>query len=251
MELVTHALRGAASAAHVPLARLQRALVVGAGGTLGAALVGEALVPGRFQTVGAIVAAPVASAVRGFDAVPEAALRAGALRGAEIAFVVFERERHSNGRDEAFLQPAPEDLPALARALHAGGVRRLVVVVPHAPALLPQALQAGFATRTEGEVAALGFEHLVFLRPAQYAVAPRAASGVRRFADWWLAQLRLMVPLREQPVLAARLAAVVVALGRLLPLAAPGTRVVPPDTLWQAAQGDAEAVLSVWLGVGR
>ena len=130
-------------------------------------------------------------------------------------------------------------------------MRRLVVVVPHAPALLPQALQAGFATQAEGEVAALGFEHLVFLRPAQYAIAPRVATRVERFAAWWLAQLRLMVPVREQPVLAARLAAVVVTLGRLLPLVPPGTRVLPPDALWQAAQGDAEAVLAGWLGVGR
>ena len=75
---------------------------------------------------------------------------------ADTAVIVFERARRSNGRDEAFMQPEPEQLVELAMQLRAGGVRRLLVVVPHAPALLPQALKAGLATLDEGRVAALG-----------------------------------------------------------------------------------------------
>lgn len=253
MSLVQHALRAAQApppGTPPPLQRLERALVVGGGGALGSALLGEALVAGRFQQVAAAVTAPLATAVRGFDALPAAALRAGDAHGAETAFIVFERARHSNGRDDAFLQPAPDDLLPLATALRGAGVRRLLVVVPHAPALLPHALKAGFASQAEGAVAALGFEHLVFLRAAQAGAAESSGSRLQRFAAWWLGQLALMVPTREQPVRAVRLAALVVQLARLLPAAAPGTRVLPTDVLWQAAQGDADAagaVLAGWL----
>ncbi len=240
-------MRAAQTAPAPALRRLEGALVVGGGGALGSALLGEALVAGRFQRVAAVVTAPLASALRGFDPLPAATLRAGDARGAELAFVVFERTRHSNGRDDAFLQPTPEDLLPIATALRAAGVRRLLVVVPHAPALLPQALRAGFASLDEGAVAALGFEHLVFLRAAQAGVAESSGSRLQRFAAWWLSQLALMVPAREQPVRAVKLAALVVQLARLLPAAAPGTRVVPQELLWQASQADAEAVLGAWL----
>jgi hypothetical protein len=246
---IHQALRGALQPpTAATLKPLERALVVGAGGTLGAALLAEALVAGRFQQVMAVVAAPLTTAMRGLDALPVAPLLAGAARHrAEVAFIVFERARHSNGRDDAFHQPAPDTLLATARALRALGVKRLLVVVPHAPALLPHALKRGFASLDEGEVAALGFEHLLFLRTAQAAPAA-AGSRLQRFAAWWLSQLAWMVPQQDQPVRAPTLAALAVQLSRLLPGTAPGTRVVPPELLWQAAQGDATTVLAAWLG---
>lgn len=246
MDALTHAMHGALRGAPA-LLRLERALVVGAGGTLGSALLGEALAAGRFQRVAALVVAPLASAVRGFVPLPREALATANV--AEVAFVVFERERRSNGRDEAFWQPAPDALLEIARDLHAAGVKRLLVVVPHAPALLPHSLKHGFASRAEGEVAALGFEHLVFLRAAQSAAAGSGGSRGERFAAWWLSQLRWMVPQAEQPVRAVALAALAVQLARLLPRATPGTRVLPPELLSQAAQGEAEAVLGGWLGL--
>jgi hypothetical protein len=225
------------------------ALVVGAGGRLGSALLAEALVAGRFAGVQALVAGPLASALRGFVPLDADALRDGGPLAAELAFLVFERRRFSNGRDDAFVMPEPAELLSLARALHAGGVRRLLVVVPHLPALLPQALKAGFATRDEAAVAALGFEQLLFVRAAQDAMAARSGSRLERFADWWLSQLRWMVPQREQALRAPVLARVVVALARRLVAAPPGTRVVPPELLWQAAQpeADTDALFDAWL----
>ena len=152
------------------------------------------------------------------------------------AIVVFERQRHSNGRDDAFVMPDPTELPALARQLHGRGVRRLLVVVPHAPALLPQALSHGLASLDEAAVAALGFEQLVFLRASQSALASPQGNRLERFAAWWLSQLAWMVPQRQQPVRAVVLARCVVQLARLLPLLAPGTRVIAPETLWRWAQ---------------
>jgi hypothetical protein len=249
------ALRGAG---HVPRAatpRWQTAVVIGAGGTLGSAVLAEALVGGRFASVHALAAGPWPSTLRDLKPLTASTLATPGAWSAELAFIVFERGRHANGRDEAFVMPAPADLLALARALHAGGARRLVVVLPHAPALLPQALKVGLATLDETAVAALGFEHLVFVRAAQALVAARAGSRLQRMADLWLAQLRWMVPQREQPVRAAVLAAQVVALARALPSLPPGTRVLPPEVLWSLAQAapsatgdraDVEARLAAW-----
>lgn len=252
MDNLNQALRGARHAVAPPLPALTSAIVVGAGGTLGSAVLAEALVAGRFQRVAAVVTGPLASALRGLQPVTWAQLQRAADIGCDTAFLVFERERHSNGRDEAFHRPEPADLLPLATALHAAGVRRLLVVVPHAPALLPHALKAGFASRDEGAVAALGFDQLVFVRAAQTAGLATVGGSLERFAAWWLSQLRWMVPAADQPVRAVKLAQLVVQLGRRLDGAPPGTRVLPPDVLQQAAQADdPDLALSAWLAPPR
>jgi hypothetical protein len=180
----------------VPLSSL---LVLGAGGTLGLGLLGEALVAGRFAQVQAVVEQPLASALRGLVPLPTARLQSPGRLGADSALIVFERERHSNGRDGAFVQPVPADLLPLSARLRAGGVRRLVVVLPHSPALLPQALRHGLASLDEGAVAGLGFEHLIFVRAAQHGSSAQPVSRLQRVANWWLSQLRFMVPQQEQP----------------------------------------------------
>jgi hypothetical protein len=246
MEALTQALSGALSARSAAARRAEVLLVIGAGGALGAALLARALACGRFGRVQALVARPLASALRGFEPLPHGAL--GGRLQADTAVVVFERARHSNGRDEAFVQPQPEQLAPLAAQLRAGGVRRLLVVVPHAPALLPQALKAGLATLDEGRVAALGFEQLVFVRAAQAAAGRVAQGWAQRLAAGWLSQLAWMVPQREQPVRAQRVAELAVELAWRLPQADSATRVLPPELLWQAAHGaDGGALLSAWL----
>ncbi len=57
-----------------------------------------------------------------------------------------------------------------------------------------------------------------------------------------------MVPQREQPVRVLRLAELAVELAWRLPHAAPATRVLPPELLWQSAHcADGGALLSAWL----
>jgi hypothetical protein len=246
MDTLTQALRAGASARHTTAAHADVLLIVGGGGVLGSALLARALACARFGRVQALVAKELASAHRGFEPLPQAAL-AGPLR-ADSAVIVFERTRRSNGRDEAFMQPQPQQLAQLATQLRAGGVRRLMVLVPHAPALLPQALRSGLATLDEGCVAALGFEHLVFVRAAQAAAGSVAVGWGQRLAAGWLSQLAWMVPQREQPVRTLRLAELAVELAWRLPHALPATRVLPPELLWQAAHAaDGGALLSAWL----
>jgi len=224
---------------------LEPALVLGAGGRLGSALLAEALVAGRFASVRAWVAAPLVSTMRGLVPLTEAQLAAPGPLHASTAFIVFERERFSNGRDEAFGVPQPAALPALARRLRDGGVQRLVIVLPHASSMLPQALAEGLATHDEAAVAALGFRHLLLLKPSQDAAAAQGGRALERFARWWLSQLRWMVPQREQPLRAVALARLAVMLARGLPAAQPGTHVVPQSLLWQLAQ-DADGGEARW-----
>lgn len=250
MTLLQQALHGAQVTGPVAnIVPLSTLLLLGGGGTLGSAVLAEALVAGRFAQVQALVEQPLASALRGFVPLSLARLQAPGALDADGALIVFERARHSNGRDDAFVQPDPAELLPMAQRLHAGGVRRLIVVLPHSPALLPQALRHGLASVDEGAVAALGFEQLVFVRAAQHGRLAAKGSWPQRFADWWLGQLRYMVPQHEQPVRAVALARCVVQLARLLPAAPPGTRVLAPEVLWQAAGNDAglEPALRDWL----
>jgi hypothetical protein len=227
----------------------RRALVVGAGGMLGAAVLEQALATRRFERVGALVDAPMQPAVHGFVAVHADEVMAFA---ADTALVVFDRQRSANGREAAFVRPEPAGLLALAQRLLAAGVRRLVVVVPHTPSLLPMALQQGLADMDEAAVAALGFEQLVFMRMAQDARDAPDVDAPQRLARWMLSQLRWMIPQREQPVRAETVARVAAALAVQLhdtqQEAPHATRVVPAVLLWQAAQSrDAAAVVAEWL----
>jgi len=238
-DALQQALRGArheGAPAADALAPRRSVLLIGAGGALGSAVLAEALVAGRFARVAALVAAPLASTVRGLVPITAAELHAGQGPAADVAILVFDRERRSNGRDDAFAMPGPDELLPLARTLHARGTRGLVLLMPHAPALLPQALAQGLATLDEATLAGLGFEHLVILRAARPDAAPSATRVLERVAQMWLQQLRWMVPTRQQPLRPAALARCVAELAMALPGLPAGTRVVAPETLWQWVQ---------------
>lgn len=252
MSVIHDALRaGSARRASTATPR-SSALVIGGGGALGSAVLEKLLAARSFAHVRVAVSQPLRAAMHGLEALRVDALSfedgASAPLGAELALVVFDRARRSNGREDAFLKPAPEQLAPLARWLFAGGVRQLVVVLPHSMASLPQALKAGLANLDEHAVAALGFEHVVFVRSAQAPADARAASALQRLADGVLAQLRFMVPQSQQPVRVQKVAAFVAALALQLPESAPGTRVAPPELVWLAAQSpDAMRLVEAWL----
>lgn len=247
MSLLNEALRaGHAPAPSAAGAGARRVLVAGGGGALGAAVLEELLAGSAFAQVAVAVTQPINAALRGFATVPADTL--GTPGPEDTAVVVFDRERHANGRELAFLRPQPEQLPALAASLRTRGVRRLLLVMPHAPATLPDALKRGLASLDEQAVAALGFEQLLIVRSAQSPHAARDGRFLQRVAHGVLAQLRLMVPQRDQPVRASKVARFVAELARALPLAADGTRVLPPEWVWEAAQTDDLAGLALaWL----
>lgn len=247
MDLTREALR-AGHAAPRPGAPVRTAVVVaGGGGPLGSEVVERLLASRAFAPVRVLAVQPFSATAPGLEAVPLASLDEAA-GAAPLAVVVFDRERHANGRDAAFWRPLPQDLPSLAARWQVQGVQDLVVVMPHAPASLPDALKAGLANLDEQAVAALGLRHLVFVRSAQAPSDVPAASGLQRLADLVLAQLRLMTPQALQPVRAKKVAQLVAALARHLPASAPGTRVMAPEVVWQAAQEvDPEPLVQRWL----
>ena len=221
-------------------------MVAGAGGALGSAVLERLLALGGFGAVYALVTEPITPALRGFHPLPLAAL--DATLAIDTGLIVFDRERHANGREAAFLRPQPADALPLARAMATAGVRRLVMVWPHAPAMLPEALKHGLATLDEHAIASLPFEQVVFVRSAQAQSLARAASAPARLAAWVLSQLRFMVPTRQQAVRPVQVAAFVAGVIRGLPLSPQGTRVAAPELVWQAAQsGDPMAQGQAWL----
>ena len=229
--------------AAAPAGARDAVLVAGGGGALGAELVEQLLGSARFGAVVVLAKQPLRAtvarlrALRPDDPVP----------AARVGIVVFDRERHANRRDEAFARPDPAGLPALAARWHAAGVANLLVVMPHDAAGLPAALKAGLASLPEQAVAALGFERFAILRSA---AAPGALTsrGLQRLADWLLAQLRVMAPENLQPVRARTVARVAAAVAAALPSAPPGTRVLPPERVWQAARlADPAPFVDAWL----
>jgi hypothetical protein len=242
---LSQGLRGGAAAARPA----NTMLVIGGGGALGSQVLEALLARRRHAHVKVAVSRTLTTAIRGlepvvltsFDEPPSGPV-------ADAAVVVFDRERHANGRELAFLQPQPKALPAIGRWLQQGGVRQLIVLLPHTPAGLPEALKQGLADLDEQAVASLGFEHLVFVRTAQAPSGPRAEAWLQRLADGVLAQLRMMVASSNQPVRANKVAQFTVELAALLPSSEPGTRVAPPELVWVAAQGgDVASLVEAWL----
>lgn len=246
MDLLPHALRGGQSATPSTTSR-PGVLVAGGGGALGAAVLEALLASRAFAPVRVLVTQDFHATVQGLETVAVETLGRTADARVPLGVVVFDRPRHANGRDAAFAQPQPADLLPLAQRLLAAGVRHLLVVLPHASASLPEALKAGLATLDEQAVASLGFTHVALVRSAQRP-ADSESRGLQRLADMVLAQLRLMVPQREQPVRAAQVAALVSALARQLIDSPSGTRVMAPEWVWQSAQGgDVDALVRAWL----
>jgi hypothetical protein len=163
---------------------------------------------------------------------------------AEMAVVMFEPPRMFYGRERALWTPQPQQLLPLAHWLRRGGIRTLAIVMPHAQMYLPESLRLGLATLDEQALAALDFERLLIVRSAQKPGAPAGGSLPARLAQWMLSMLRYMVPSRQQPVRAVKIAAFV---AHALELAPAGIHVAAPETVWQAAQGDVRAAVADWL----
>src|SRR5689334_8833189 len=76
---------------------------------------------------------PITAGLRGVQTwvAPDAPPKEWPPLRADTAVVMFDPPRLFYQRERALWTPQPEDLPALARWLRAGGVRTLAVVMPH------------------------------------------------------------------------------------------------------------------------
>ena len=224
-----------------------RLLIAGATGVLGNEVLRRLAGAGAFESVQILAREPITAGLRGVQAtvMPEQPIDAWPQPApADVAVVMFDPPRLFYDRERALWTPAPEQLPALARWLRAGGVHTLAVVLPHAPGRLPDALKRGLASLDEQAVAGLGFPRLLLLRSAKKPGEAARVSLPQSVARFMLSAFKYMVPSSEQPVRAAKVAELLSAALRLAP---PGIHVAAPELVWQAAQGDTEGAARHWL----
>jgi len=225
-------------------------LIAGATGALGNELLRRLAGSHRYAHTEVLAREPMQDGLRGVQTVLMPASNApGPMQAwprvrADVALVCFDPPRLYHDRERALWTPVPEQLPEIARWLRDCGVRTLAVVQPHVQGRLPEALKRGLATMDEQSVASMGFDRLLLVRSAQKPPKGSRGSAPQRLAEWMLSIGRFMVPASEQPVRAAVVAQFVDAALRLAP---PGTHVAAPELVWQAAQGDTEAVVRNWL----
>jgi hypothetical protein len=225
-----------------------RLLVAGASGVLGAEVLHQLAASGLFAHTEVLVTASLVMMLPRVAAVQVGLANVGpenvgltnvgdvdawpvAAQRADTAVVMFEPPRLTRDRERVFFTPVPAQLPALARWLHRSGVRTLVVVMPHAPGRLPEALKRGLANLDEHAVAALGFERVLLVRSAAVPLQASATSLPEKLARWMLSISTYMIPASEQPVRPARVAEFIEAALRVLP---PGTHVAAPELLHRA-----------------
>lgn len=250
----------------------QGVCVLGAGGHLGSAMVEQALAQASLGTVEVVTLKPLSAAPKGLQALvlPASGGVASLVTRCATAIVVFDVAR---SRESGFYMPDAAALLGLARQLKACGVRGLAVVLPHAPAMLPTALREGLWSLDETELAAMGFERLLFVRPAAADGARASAAytpgwrGVgERVAAWMLGNLHWMMATQHRPVRAHSVAAFVLEVLKAwdeqamaqqaagdgdsagAPQAGSVTRVASAELVWAAAQpGQLQAVVAQWL----
>ncbi|WP_341922750.1 hypothetical protein [Polaromonas sp. YR568] len=228
-------------------------IVAGATGALGSEVLRRLAGSGGFAHTHVLAHEPMSTGL--------AQVSITAVRGEDIAawpvrplpvqtgVVMFEPPRLYHDRERALWTPQPAQLPALAQWLRRCGVQTLVLVLPHTPGRLPQALRHGLASIDEQQVAALGFERVLLVRSAQKQLTPRGGRLPEKVAAWMLSALNYMIPAAAQPVRPARLAEFVDVVLRVLP---PGIHVVAPELLWRAVQAPRmQDVVQAWLNTGQ
>lgn len=223
-----------------------RLVIAGATGVLGNEVLRRLVGLQMFAQTYVLAREPITEGLRGVrtHVVAGDAPAQWPLLAADTAVVMFDPPRMFYERERALWTPRPQDLPALAGWLRAGGVSTLAIVLPHAQMRLPESLKRGLADLDEHAVAALGFARLLIVRSAQKPHAQAGGHPLARLARWMLGVLRYLVPSSEQPVRAVKLAEFV---ALALQLAPPGIHVAASETVWHAAQGDMREAVAAWL----
>jgi hypothetical protein len=224
-----------------------RLVIAGATGALGNEVMRRLVGLQQFSQTHVLAREPITAGLRSVNThvVPGDDPAQWPVLDVDTAVVMFEPPRLFYERERALWTPQPQDLPALAQWLRAGGVRTLAIVMPHTQMRLPEALKRGLASLDEHAVARLGFERLLIVRSTQLQRTGQGGNPLVRIARWMLGTLKYMVPSQEQPVRAVKVAEFVADALRLAPA---GIHVAAPEVVWQAAQGDVHAAVVRWLG---
>ena len=207
------------------------ALVSGASGLVGGALLDTLLEHPRYREIHSLGRRPLPRQHPKLvqHTVDFARLDAQALPSAQDAFCTLGTTIKKAGSQEAFRAVDQEAVLNFARAARRAGVQRFVIVT----ALGANARSRVFYNRVKGEtedaLKTLGFESLIILQPS-LLLGERSESRIGEQVAGVLARALapLLRPLAARPIEARTVARAMVALAHQGP---PGTRVVPSGEL--------------------
>jgi uncharacterized protein YbjT (DUF2867 family) len=176
------------------------ALILGACGATGEALLNDLLASPAYSGVVAVTRLPLPSTTPKLtthmqaDAAPPLA-----LPHTDDAYLVIGEHNSYYRRDEAFRELKLDDLQAAAQAARAAGITRLAVVAPVAIYTHSSAFRASLMNQTEYHLHALGFEALVLVRPAAPEKFERQRQFGKRVAAFLLGQVHGLMPENYHP----------------------------------------------------
>lgn len=215
----------AAFASHAsghPRAGGRVALVAGAVGRLGEALLNAALARGGYARVHVLAEQPMALGVDGLELCTLDALP----RLDDVLMLVGHgddpAERSFHGRDAPFVQVTAGDATQVAGAASTAGARRLLVIRPSPAWQQMGELQRTLGGAEEFALAQLPFESVSILRPVRIGSSP-GGDWLRRIVNAYMSLQFLMMP-RSIPTLTSE--QVARAALAVMGTSGPGTRVM-------------------------
>lgn len=209
------------------------ALVAGAVGRQGEALLNRVLGAGDYTEVVALASAPMSLGVRGLSlsAVDD-------LPALDDAFLLLsepgdDTSRSFYGRDAAFEQVHAGNCLQVARRAAECGARRLVLISPMPAWQQVGHFHRGLANQVELSVSQLSFESLVVLRPVRES-GGAAGSLMQRLVAGYLSLQMLMLPKSIQALTSEQLARCALEAMRG---AQPGLQVLASDAMARMLEG--------------
>ena len=207
----------------------RHALIVGACGPTGEMLLTNLLGGSDYARVTAVTRLPLPTTTRKLEPHLHAASSVhgiARLPSADDAYLVIGEHNSFYRRDEAFHALPFDALVQTARAVHAGGTRRLAVVAPVAIYSHSSAFRASLMNTTEYDLFALDFEALALVRPAAPEKFVRHRNWGKRLAAFLLRQMHGLMPEAYHPPTSQEIAAVA---ARVLLTGSSGVSIVDAD----------------------
>jgi hypothetical protein len=171
-------------------ATARTAFVAGMVGSLGDELLAVLLASSSYRQIHVAVAQPIGSTTSRFVPWPPQSL----FPAVDAAFLCVTGADAFVPRDSVMTPLAAEEVPALAQAARAAGIRQLVLVSPLAALLQLGATAQAITDAMEMDLVQLNFERLMIVRPtaADRIRGPGGWRGVFRWAG--RAVLEIMLP---------------------------------------------------------
>lgn len=207
----------------------RHALIVGACGPTGETLLTNLLGGSDYARVTAVTRLPLPTTTRKLEPHLHAAASVhdiATLPAADHAYLVIGEHNSFYRRDEAFHALPFDALVRIARAVRAGGTRRLAVVAPVAIYSHSSAFRTSLMNTTEYDLFALDFETLALVRPAAPEKFVRHQNLGKRLAAFLLRQVHGLMPEAYHPPTSQEIAAVA---ARVLLTGRQGVSIVDAD----------------------